>query len=148
VIFRSHLGASTPAQVANRLDEPASVVVRLPRDQQVRPLVDASTSQSIGNALEFAARSAHALELRGAAAQLPPRQAAEARAAGEQVLDTFVADSKGSFMSAMHVASVFAGVTALIGAVISFSFLPRRREIASDAARTGTVREAERVVVS
>jgi DHA2 family integral membrane protein (MFS transporter) len=148
VIFRSHLGASTPAQVASRLDDPASVVTRLPRDQQVRPLVNASTSQSIGNALEFAGQSAQALQFRGAAAHLSPQQAAHVRTRGEQVLDKFVGESKESFMSAMHVASVFAGVTALIGAAISFSFLPRRRQAGRDHAEVGVPQAPERVPAS
>jgi EmrB/QacA subfamily drug resistance transporter len=145
VIFRNHLGAGTPAQVASRLDQPASVVVTLPREQQVSPLVDEHTGQSIGNALEFVGQSAQALERRAAAAQVPPQRAAHAQARDQQVLARFVSESKESFMSAMRVASVFAGVIALIGAAISFRFLPSRRELAAEHAASAARAVAEPV---
>ena len=106
VIFRSDLGASTPAQTAAALDRAGGTT-------QIARFVDGDTSHSIGNALEFVARA-------GAVAPRTPQ--------AQQVLGAFVADTKNSFMSAMHVTSLAAGGVALVGAVVAFLFLPGRRE--------------------
>src|SRR5205814_2243260 len=47
VVFRAHVGSSTPADIAARLDQPSAVVSRLPAGEQVGPLVSHDTSQSI-----------------------------------------------------------------------------------------------------
>jgi EmrB/QacA subfamily drug resistance transporter len=134
VLFRGHLGATTPAQVAARLDRP---VAGQPVSDNVRvgSLVTDDTSQSIGNALEFAGGSAQLLQQRASQTGLAPAQAAAARAEAQQTLGRFVADSKSAFMSAMRLASVFAGLAALVGAAVSFGFLPgRSRPATGDAA--------------
>lgn len=123
VVFQHHLGTDTPERTAAALDRPAAVA-NLPQAQQVAPLVTAHTSQSIGNALEFAGRAAQVVENRATAGHLSPAQQAQARAEAEPVIGQFVADSKSAYMSAMHVASVFAGLVALVGAALAFGFLP------------------------
>jgi EmrB/QacA subfamily drug resistance transporter len=132
VLFRSHLGSSTPAQVASRLDQPAAVVAQLPAAQRVSPNVSSDTSQSIGNALDFALDAQDALQQRAKhnPTTLP---AAEQRALAEQArheLTGFVDSSKSSFISAMRLTSVFTGLGALVGALGAFWFLPGRREFA------------------
>ncbi|HZZ96952.1 MAG TPA: MFS transporter, partial [Jatrophihabitantaceae bacterium] len=134
VVFRNHLGAGTPAETAARLDRPAAVVSQLPANLHISSLVTADTSQSIGNALEFVNHSAQVLQQRAAATHASPQQVAAAQAAGRQVLGQFVAESNASFMSAMHIASVFAGLAALLGALIAFAFLPSRREFEQSSA--------------
>lgn len=132
VVFRNQLGSETPAQTAAQLDRPAAVVAKLPADLQVKNLVTDQTSQSIGNALEFVGQSAEELQHRAAVVRTTPQQAQAARAHDEQVLGRFVAQSKSAFMSAMHVASAFAGLAVLLGALIAYTFLPRRvRTVAS-----------------
>ena len=111
VIFRNDLGASTPAQTAASLDRAAGT-------SQIVRLVDGDTSHSIGNALEFAIRSDAVVRANGGS----PR--------AQQILGGFVADTKDSFMSAMHITSLAAGGVAIVGAVIAFAFLPSRRETA------------------
>ena len=131
VTFRSHLGDQTPAQTAAALDQPAAVVQHLPRNQQVGPLVTGDTSQSIGNAFEFALGAQNALEARGgnpAFAQLSAQQRAATRAHDEAIVTTFVDKTKTSFMSGMHVTSLIAGLVVLLGALMSFVYLPGRRE--------------------
>ncbi|HEY2273154.1 MAG TPA: MFS transporter [Jatrophihabitantaceae bacterium] len=122
VVFRNDLGAAAPAKLAAELDRPAAVVTQLPADQQVRPLVTRTASQSIGNALELVGQAATALEQRAASHPASPQQVEQARAA----IGTFVAQSKTSFMSAMRITSVFAGLAVLVGAVVAFTFLPGR----------------------
>lgn len=129
VVFRGHLGAATPADVAARLDQPAAVVRTLPAEQRVTPLVGADTSQSIGNALDFAGRAQLALRHRAAASPAPPPAAAEAQA--RAALTGFVGAARDSFLSAMRVTSLFAALAALLGAAGAFGFLPGRREFAA-----------------
>lgn len=117
VVFRAHLGDSTPAHVAARLDHPVGLVHVLPANQQVTPLVTRDTSQSIGNALTFAGQARHVLAQRGGPTDARP-------------LVAFVAESKSSFMSAVHVASLFAALSALIGAAAAFRYLPGRSKTA------------------
>jgi DHA2 family integral membrane protein (MFS transporter) len=125
VSFRGHLGADSPAQLAAQLDQPASVVAQLPADQQVTPLVDADTSESIGNALQFVQDAGRALGERASSA--PPGSVTEAqREQATSALTRFVQDAKDSFVSAMHVATVAAGLVTLLGAVIAFLYLPRQ----------------------
>jgi DHA2 family integral membrane protein (MFS transporter) len=128
VVFRDHLGSNTPAQTAARLDRPAAVVSRMPEGLQVRSLVTSDTSQSIGNALTFVGQSAHVLQHRAEATPATPQQLAAGRAEDRAVLGGFVTESRSAFMSAMHVASIVAGLAVLGGAVIAFAFLPSRRE--------------------
>jgi MFS family permease len=131
VVFRSHLGSDTPAQVASKLDQPAAVVSQLPGNLQVKSFVDADTSQSIGNTFEFLANAEKALESRGqlpSAAALTPAQQATIQKSDRRTLGAFLAKSKTSFMSGMHVTSVFSGLSVLLGALIAFLFLPSRRE--------------------
>ena len=65
---------------------------------------------------------------------MTPAQVAAARATDQKVVGDFVQDSKDSFVSAMHVASIAAGGTAWLGAAVAFSFLPGRRR--DDRTRT------------
>jgi DHA2 family integral membrane protein (MFS transporter) len=128
VVFRNQLGSEAPHQLARQLDRPAAVVSRLPADAQVGSAVGADTSQSIGNALEFVGRATAALQSREKHAGTPPSQAqiAQARAA----ITGFVDSAKDSFMTAMHVTSLFAALAGVIGAVVAGLFLPGRREFA------------------
>jgi EmrB/QacA subfamily drug resistance transporter len=130
VAFRGHLGADTATSVAAQLDQPAAVVAQLPDRAKVGPHVAADTTQSIGNAFEFVASAGDALQARGslAGSRLAPQQLAEAKAKDQALLATFIDDAKASFMSAMHVASGFAGLATLLGAGVAFMFLPTRRE--------------------
>ncbi|HZC73594.1 MAG TPA: MFS transporter [Jatrophihabitans sp.] len=125
VVFRNHLGSSTPADVAARLDRPAAVVAQLPSSERVTPLVTNDTSQSIGNALTFAGQAGGALQAR--AGSVPPAQAAQQAPRARTELPGFVASSKSSFMSAMRVTSLFAALAAILGALVAFRFLPARR---------------------
>lgn len=124
VLFRGHLGADAPRDLAQRLDQPAGVVATLPASQRVTPLVRSDTSQSIGDALPFALQARDALQAR-AAAQGGAAPAAVAQARTE--LGGFVASVRSSFMSAMHLTSVIAGLFAFLGAALSRIFLPGRR---------------------
>jgi EmrB/QacA subfamily drug resistance transporter len=125
VVFRHHLGADTPAQVAGRLDQPAGVVSQLPVEQRVSPLVSEDTSQSIGNALNFAGQAQGALRSR--ATSVRSVQAAQYAARARVELTGFVASSKSSFMSAMHLTSLFAGLAAILGGLVAFRFMPGRQ---------------------
>jgi hypothetical protein len=145
VAFRSHLGSSTPAQVAARLDQPTAVVSTLPSAARVSSLVSGDTSQSIGNALEFVHDAGTALTVRADLAKagaLTPAQLAAARTRDRAELEAFVARSKSSFMTGMHVTSLFAGFAGLLGALVAFLFLPSKREFrASARAATGAPAE-------
>jgi len=132
VVFRSHLGASTPSQVAAHLDRPAAVVSQLPASDRVTPLVSSDTSQSIGNALTFAGQAQGALQAR--AGSVPPAQATQYASAARAELTGFVASSKSSFMSGMHVTSLFAALAALLGALAAFRFMPGRPTAEHEAA--------------
>ena len=126
VVFRNQLGADTPHELARQLDQPSAVVSQLPKAAQVSHALGADTSQSIGNALEFVGKTATALKAREAATGTAPStaQMAQARSAVTGFLDS----AKDSFMSAMHVTSLFAALAGLIGAVVAGLFLPGRRE--------------------
>ncbi|HZE51094.1 MAG TPA: MFS transporter [Jatrophihabitantaceae bacterium] len=126
VVFRSHLGADAPAQLANRLDQPAAVVSKLPADARVGTYVKKDASESIGGSLEYVGKAAGALQERGKLAGTPPTSEQQAQA--QQAIGEFVDQSKDSFMSAMRVASVVSGLIGLLGAVGAFLFLPTRRE--------------------
>jgi DHA2 family integral membrane protein (MFS transporter) len=126
VVFRSHLGSDAPAQLANRLDQPAAVVSKLPADARVGTYVKKDASESIGGSLEYVGKAAGALQERGKLAGTPPTSAQQAQA--QQAIGEFVDKSKDSFMSAMRVASVVSGLIGLLGAVGAFLFLPTRRE--------------------
>jgi len=129
VFFRGHLGAGTPAQVAQRLDQPAAIVRTLPASQRVTPLVKGDTSQSIGDALPFAQDAATALEQRSANRALPA-PTVQQQAAARGTLHGFVADVRASFMTAMNHTSLIAGLFAIFGALVAFRFLPNRAEFA------------------
>jgi MFS family permease len=126
VVFRSHLGSDAPAQLANRLDQPAAVVSKLPADARVGTYVKKDASESIGGSLEYVGKAAGALQERGKLAGTPPTSEQQAQA--QQAIGEFVDKSKDSFMSAMRVASVVSGLIGLLGAVGAFLFLPTRRE--------------------
>jgi DHA2 family integral membrane protein (MFS transporter) len=113
VVFRAHLGEDRTAQVASTLHLPPAIV-------------HVDDTQSIGNAYEFVARVKQA-----APPHVPP--SAEA----QQELAAFMSDAKGSFMSAMHITSLFAALAGLSGAFAAFRFFPSRREFAAHTAHPG-----------
>ena len=132
IAFRANLGASAPADLASKLDAPIATVQGVPDNVKVNPLVQSDTSQSIGNALEFAQQSGQALERRSelpGAAAIPPAQLEQQKAAATAEVGGFVGAAKDSFVSAMHITSLSAAGVALIGAIIAFLFLPSRREL-------------------
>ena len=135
VAFRGDLGSNATARVAAQLDQPARVVAQLPPSARVGTYATADSTQSIGNALEFArsARGALAQRAKAGAPQAGPAQVSAARA----TLAKFVGSSKSAFMSGMHVASLFAGLAALLGALVAFAFLPSRREFGEAHAGPG-----------
>jgi EmrB/QacA subfamily drug resistance transporter len=138
VAFRGNLGASAPADLAAKLDAPLASVQGAPANVRVTPLVHGDTSQSIGNALEFAQQTGQSLQRRAAlpgAAALPPAQLAQQKAAATSDVDAFVAKSKSSFVTGMHVTSLSAAGVAWIGAIVAFLFLPSRRELAQSLNR-------------
>ncbi len=124
--FRGHLGEDAASRVAAQLDRPAAVVAQLPDRAKVSSRVHPDTTQSIGNAFEFAGAAGDALRARSEVIGSTP--AAEARAKDQVLLAKFINDSKVSFMSGMHVTSGFAGLATLLGAAVAFTFLPSRRE--------------------
>ena len=128
VVFRGQLGSDAPANLAAKLDQPAAVVSQLPESAQVRPLVRDDTSQSIGASLEFVQKTGAALQERGKLLEgkVPQAQAEQARTQADQAIGQFFQDSKDSFVSAMHVASVVAALADLLGAAVAFTFLPGR----------------------
>jgi hypothetical protein len=142
VAFRAHLGTGTPGQVAARLDQPIAAVSTVPASARVSTYASGDASQSIGNALDFAQHAENALQAR---AKLPgqpaltPDQLAAAKAKDGAVLEQFVGSSKSSFMSGMHITSLFAGLVALLGAIVAFLFLPSKREFGELSARRGVV---------
>jgi EmrB/QacA subfamily drug resistance transporter len=132
VAFRGNLGSSAPADLAARLDARVAAVQGVPANARVTPLVHGDTSQSIGNALEFVQQAGQALQNRAAlpgAAALPAAQLQQQKAVATAQVDAFVAKSKSSFVSGMHVTSLSAAGAAWIGAVVAFLFLPSRREL-------------------
>jgi DHA2 family integral membrane protein (MFS transporter) len=137
VVFRNHLGSDAPAQLAARLDQPAAVVSKLPADAQVGTYVKRDASESIGGALEFVGKATGALQ------QRPGTPTAQQRAEAEQAIGGFVDHSKNSFMSAMRVSSIVAGLFGLIGAIAAFLFLPSRREHAEQTADVPTTPSGE-----
>jgi DHA2 family integral membrane protein (MFS transporter) len=128
VVFRGHFGADTPDQVAARLDRPPAVVAHLPAGQRVTPVVGKDTSQSIGNALEFVAQAGGRLQARAAAH--PDAATPQQRAAAAGQLEAVVGKARSAFMSAMNETSLFAGLAALLGALVAYRYLPGRREFA------------------
>jgi len=137
VSFRGDFGTGTAQQVAARLDQPAAVVARLPEAQRVGPLVQRDTSQSIGNALQFVGRAGAALQARAAA---HPGTAPGREQAARAELTGVVQRARSAFMTALNDTSIWAGLAALLGALVAFRFLPERREFAAthgpgDAAR-------------
>jgi len=131
VVFQGHLGADAPARTAAALDQPAAAVAHLPASAQARTFVQGDTSRSIGNALEFAGEAAQAVRSRADlpnAPRLAPQQRAAVATRDARVINGFVGDSKSAFMSGMRIASLFAGLFALLGAVAAFLFLPGRAE--------------------
>ncbi len=140
VAFRADLGSGTPAQVAANLDRPAAVVSQLPANARVSTYVHDDSSQSIGNALQFAADSVQALQTRGRSPQvasIPVAQQQAAAAADRATLNTFVDESKSAFVKGMHITSVAAGAAALLGALLAFTFLPGRKEVEAGQRRAG-----------
>jgi DHA2 family integral membrane protein (MFS transporter) len=142
VVFRDRFGSGTAADVAARLDRPAAVVDQLPAAQRVGPLVSKDTSQSIGNALEFAGRAGAALQARAAAhpQAASPRLETQARAELGGVVD----HARSSFMAAVNHTSVYGGLAGLLGALVAFRYLPGRREFADLHGDAPTPREPER----
>ncbi|HEU5265319.1 MAG TPA: MFS transporter, partial [Jatrophihabitans sp.] len=128
VAFRNQLGVDTPHELAQQLDRPAAAVSQLPPSARVGTAVSTDTSQSIGNALEFAGKAVAALEAREAHTGTAPTAAQIARA--RSAITGFVDSAKDSFMSAMHMTSLFAALAGVLGAVVAGLFLPGRREFA------------------
>jgi EmrB/QacA subfamily drug resistance transporter len=127
VVFRGQLGDQAPAQLASRLDQPAAIVSQLPANDRVSTYVRGDSSQSIGNALEFVGKAGSVLERRGqsgAAQNLTPEQLAAQKAAATKEIQAFVASSKSSFVDAMGVTSIAAGIVALLGSCVAFRYLP------------------------
>ena len=129
VAFRSHLGSDASTQLAARLDQPVAVIATLPPDARVKTVVRADDAQSIGNAFEFVESAGTTLQRRAqlAAGHVDPAQLAATKAADRAAIGEFVDSAKSAFMSGMHVASMFAGLSALLGALVAFTFLPSRR---------------------
>jgi Na+/melibiose symporter-like transporter len=125
VAFRNDLGADAPARLAAQLDRPAAVA-QLPADAKVATYVKHDSSESIGGALEYVGNAVGALQQRaklsGGAA--PPAQVQQ----GQQAIGAFIDAAKDSFMSAMRITSVIAGLIGLLGSIAAFTFMPTRRE--------------------
>jgi len=136
VAFRSNLGSGTPAQLARELDQPAAVVAQLPANQQVGTYVKNDASESIGGALEYVGAATGALQERGKSAGLSPAQVQQQREHAQQAIGGFIDDADDSFVTAMRVTSIVAGLIGLLGAVAAFVYLPTRREHAVHTAVT------------
>lgn len=138
VAFRNHLGADTPARLAARLDQPVAVVAHLPADAKVASHIKRDATESIGGALDYAGKAATALQQRGTAraANASPAQLAQQRAQAQRAIGTFIDDAKNSFVSAMRLTSIVAGLIGLVGAAAAFTFLPSRREHAAHTSPT------------
>jgi EmrB/QacA subfamily drug resistance transporter len=138
VAFRSHLGSDAPATLAAQLDQPAAVVSKLPSSAQVSTYAKSDTSESIGNVLEFVGNAGAALQHRAdlVGGTVPPAQVAAQRQQAQQAIGVFVGDAKDSFVSAMHVTSLFAGIFGLLGSLVAFIWLPGRREFAAQGTPT------------
>lgn len=148
VAFRGQLGDNAPKELANRLDQPAAVVAKLPADQRASTYVTGDSAQSIGNAFEFVGNVSGALGRRAQNPQisaLPPAQVQAAQQQARAEITKFVDDSKHAFMGGMHITSVVAGLMALVGAVVAFMFLPGRRDYA-ESRRTVSAPTDEPVV--
>ena len=128
VVFRGHLGATAPQQLAGKLDQPASVISTLPPQLRVSRLVATDTSQSIGNSEEFYYRARGIVGARAAASKgrIPATRTQQDLA----LTDRYLASSKSSFISAMRITSLFAALSGLIGAIVALLFLPGRRAFA------------------
>lgn len=122
--FRAHVGTDATEQVAHRLNLPASVV-------------HADDTQSIGNAGEFIGRAQAELKKQAEAAHLDEAQAAQLKATAQKELGGFMQHARESFMSAMHVTSLCAGLVGLLGSLIAFRFFPSKREFEQHAAVPG-----------
>jgi DHA2 family integral membrane protein (MFS transporter) len=128
VVYRGQLGSDAPANL------PPSSTSRPRSSRSCRPPLRSApsvrddTSQSIGASLEFIQKTGAALKERGQLLEgkVPPAQAEQARAQAAQAIGQFFQDSKDSFVSAMHVASVVAALADLLGAAVAFTFLPGR----------------------
>ena len=137
---------NTSRDIAARLDQPSAVVSRLPAGEQVGPLVSHDTSQSIGNALNFAGQAQAVVQSR--AVSVPSTQAAQHAGQAGAELGEFVASSKSSFMSAVHITSLFAALAAWLGAIVAFGWLPGRRRPAAADVRVVAEREVAVEAVS
>ena len=129
VSFRGGIGPNAPANLAAKLDQPAAVINQLPADTQVKTYVRSDSSQSIGNAFDFVANASKALERRGQLPQaggLSAAQIAAQKAQASADINSFISDSKSSFVDAMGIASIVAAIIAWIGAAIAFRYLPKR----------------------
>jgi EmrB/QacA subfamily drug resistance transporter len=128
VAFRDNLGSNAPGQLAAKLDQPAAVLAQLPADTQVRTYVRGDSSQSIGNAFELAGAAEKALQNRAKIPNnLTPAQLAAATAQAKTDINGFLSESKDSFVNAMSITSILAGVTALLGSIVAFGYLPGRQ---------------------
>jgi hypothetical protein len=58
-----------------------------------------------------------------------------------------IGSSKSAFMSGRHVASLFAGLAALLGALVALAFPPSRREFGEAHAHPGVAPRAGAVAV-
>jgi EmrB/QacA subfamily drug resistance transporter len=146
VVFRGQLGSSAPADLAAKLDQPAAIVAQLPADTKASTYVRGDSSQSIGNAFDFVANAGQALQRRGQLAQagtLTPAQIAAQKAQATAEINAFVSSSKSSFVDAMGIASICAGLFAWLGAGIAFRYLPKRRLVTEDDAPSGPGSAAE-----
>jgi EmrB/QacA subfamily drug resistance transporter len=129
VAFHNDLGSDTPERLAAQLDQPLVAVARLPPDARVSTYIKRDASESIGGALEYIGNAASALQQRDklAIGSAPPVQV-EQRARAQEAIGAFVDDAKDSFMSAMRITSLVAGLISLLGCVAAFAFLPTRSE--------------------
>jgi hypothetical protein len=129
VAFRGNLGSDTPTQLARELDQPAAVVAQLPANQQVSTYVKHDASESIGGAFEYVGAATGALQERATSASgLSPAQIQQQRERAQQLIAGFIDDADDSFVTAMRVTSIVAGLIGLAGALAAFVYLPTRRE--------------------